>query len=197
MDNEIPVVSIVGPAGTGKTLLSLAFGMEAVTEKGLYSKLVVTRPIVPMGNDIGYLPGSKDEKIDPWMKPIYDNLCYLMRNLDGDPMDEVADFKTRGKLEVEVMTYIRGRSIPEQLIICDEAQNLTPPMIKTLVTRVGEGTKIIFTGDPSQIDTPFLDASSNGLSYLVERLKREEISGHITLVKSVRSKVAEVCARAL
>jgi PhoH-like ATPase len=196
MDDAIPVVSIVGPAGTGKTLISLAVGMEAVVERRLYNKLIVARPLVPMGNDIGYLPGNKEEKIDPWMRPIYDNLCYLMRDV-GNPMDEINDLKTSGGLEIEVLTYIRGRSIPRQFIICDEAQNLTPLMIKTLATRVGEGTKIVFTGDPSQIDTPYLDASSNGLSYLVEKMKTEEISGHITLAKSERSQVAEICARVL
>ncbi|MDQ1284442.1 MAG: PhoH-like ATPase [Patescibacteria group bacterium] len=130
------------------------------------------------------------------MKPIYDNLCYLMRDCD-DPMEEIDDLKRRGGLEIEVLTYIRGRSIPRQFIICDESQNMTPLMIKTLVTRVGEKTKIVFTGDPSQIDTPYLDASSNGLSYLAEKLKGEEISGHITLTKNERSKVAEVCSKVL
>jgi PhoH-like ATPase len=196
MDDDVPVVTIIGQAGTGKTLISLAVGMETVVEKKLYNNLIVMRPIVPMGNDIGYLPGSKDEKIDPWMSPIYDNLCYLMRDAD-DPMEEINDLKRRGGLEIEVLTYIRGRSIPKQFIICDEAQNLTPLMIKTLGTRVGEGSKIVLTGDPSQIDTPYLDASSNGLSYFVENMKAESVSGHITLLKTERSLVAEVCARVL
>lgn len=196
MNPDIPVISIVGPAGTGKTLISIAVGMEAVVEKGQYKKLVVTRPIVPMGKDLGYLPGNKEEKIDPWMQPIYDNLGYLMRDCEF-PDREINLLKDNKALEVEVLTYIRGRSIPMQFIICDEAQNMTPLMIKTLVTRVGKGTKIVFTGDPSQIDTPYLDASSNGLSYLVDRLKGEKISGHITLVKSERSEVAEICSRAL
>lgn len=196
MDDAVPVVSIVGPAGTGKTLLSLAVGIESVVEKRQYDKLVVTRPIVPMGSDIGYLPGSKEDKIDPWMKPIYDNLCYLMRDQE-DPTDYIGELKQRGGLEIEILTYIRGRSIPRQFIICDEAQNLTPLEVKTLATRVGVGTKIVLTGDPSQIDTPYLDASSNGLSYLVEKMKGQEISGHITLAKSERSKVAEICSQFL
>ena len=195
-DASIPVVSIVGGAGTGKTLLSLAVGMDMVVDQGIYDKLIVMRPMVPMGDPIGFIPGSKEEKVDPWMQPIYDNLCYLMRDAEN-PMEIISHLKDYGALEIGILTYIRGRSIPNQFIICDEAQNMTPLMIKTLVTRVGEGTKIVFTGDPSQIDNPFLDASSNGLSYLVERIKQEEISGHVTLLKSERSKVAEICSQVL
>jgi PhoH-like ATPase len=195
-DEAIPVVSVVGTAGTGKTILSLAVGLEMVVQQRIYDKLIVLRPMVPMGDPIGFLPGNKEEKVDPWMQPIYDNLCYLMRDCEN-PMEEINDLKVRGGLEIGVLTYIRGRSIPRQFIICDEAQNMTPLMIKTLVTRVGEGTKIVFTGDPSQIDNPFLDASSNGLSYLVERIKQEEISGHVTLIKGERSKVAEICSQVL
>lgn len=195
-DNAISVASIIGRAGTGKTLLSLAVGMEAVIEKQYFKKLIVIRPLVPMGNDIGYLPGTKEEKIDPWMRPIYDNLEFLMRD-HRDAAGDIEELKKRGVLEIEIMTYIRGRSIPRQFVICDEAQNMSPLMIKTLTTRMGEGSKIVFTGDPEQIDHPYLDASSNGLSYLVERLKGEEISGHVTLTEGVRSKVAEVCSRLL
>ena len=130
------------------------------------------------------------------MQPIYDNLCYMMRDCD-DPMSDIGDLIKKGGLEIAVLTYIRGRSLPRQFIVCDEAQNMSPGMVKALVTRTGEDTKIVLTGDPEQIDTPFLDASSNGLSYLVERLKKESISGHVTLVKGERSKVAEVCSRVL
>ncbi len=195
-DDDIKVVTLVGRAGTGKTLLALAVGLEKVIEETLYSRLLITRPIMPMGNDLGYLPGTKEEKLRPWIQPIYDNLEFLFRD-SSEPFELVEDLTNRGVLEVEALTYIRGRSIPRQFIICDEAQNLTPHMIKTLITRVGEGTKIVFTGDPEQIDHPYLDASSNGLTHLVEKLKGEEIAGHITLVKGVRSKVAELASQLL
>lgn len=195
-DDEIKVVTLVGRAGTGKTLLALAVGLEKVIEETLYSRLLITRPIMPMGNDLGYLPGTKEEKLRPWLQPIYDNLEFLFRDC-SEPFDLMEDLINRGVLEMEALTYIRGRSIPRQFIICDEAQNLSPLMIKTLITRVGEGTKIVFTGDPEQIDHPYLDASSNGLTYLVEKIKGEEIAGHVTLVKGVRSKVAELAAQLL
>jgi PhoH-like ATPase len=196
LNDGIKIVTLVGRAGTGKTLLALAVGLEKVLEQNTYSRLLVTRPVVPMGDDLGYLPGSKEEKLRPWMQPIVDNLEFLLRDCQ-DPSDIMEDLRKRGILEMEALTYIRGRSIPRQFIICDEAQNLSPHMIKTLITRVGEGSKIVFTGDPEQIDHPYLDASSNGLSYLVERLKGEELAGHITLRKGERSRVAELGARLL
>jgi len=196
LNDDIKVVTLVGPAGTGKTLLALAVGMEKVLEQGAYNRLLVTRPVVPMGDDIGYLPGTKEEKLRPWMQPIYDNLEYLFSNC-ADRADIIKDYMYRDIFQMEALTYIRGRSIPNQFIICDEAQNLSPHMIKTLITRVGEGSKIVFTGDPEQIDHPYLDASSNGLTYLVEKLKSEEITGHVSLVKGERSKVAELGARLL
>jgi len=196
LDDSIQVVTLVGSAGTGKTLLALAVGLEKVIEQNAYSRFLVTRPIIPMGDDLGYLPGTKEEKLRPWMQPIYDNLEYILRSCP-EPFDVLNDLLRRGTLELETLTYIRGRSIPNQFILCDEAQNLSPNMIKALITRVGEGTKIVFTGDPEQIDHPYLDASSNGLTYLVEKLKAEEIAGHVTLVKGERSRVAELGAKLL
>lgn len=196
LDDAVQVVTLVGSAGTGKTLLALAVGLEKVIEQNAYGRLLVTRPVIPMGDDLGYLPGTKEEKLRPWMQPIYDNLEYILRNCP-EPFDVLNDMIRRGSLELETLTYIRGRSIPNQFILCDEAQNLSPNMVKALITRVGEGTKIVFTGDPEQIDHPYLDASSNGLTYLVEKLKGEEIAGHVTLLKGERSRVAELGARLL
>jgi len=197
LDDAIQVVTLVGKAGTGKTILALAAGLEKVLEgSGRYNRILITRPIVPLGNDIGFLPGDKEDKIRPWMQPIYDNLEYLC-NEHIQPNGCIDYLLTNGKIELEALTYIRGRSIPKQFIICDESQNLSPHVIKTILTRVGRGSKIVFTGDPEQIDHPYLDASSNGLSYLVEKIKGEEISGHITLVKGERSGIAELGARLL
>ncbi len=196
LNDEIKVVTLVGRAGTGKTLLALAVGLEKVLEENAYSRLLITRPVVPMGEDIGFLPGTKEEKLRPWMQPIYDNLEFLFRNCP-EPVDALQDLERKGMLELEPLTYIRGRSIPRQFLICDEAQNLSPHMIKTLITRVGEDTKIVLTGDPEQIDNPYLDVSSNGLTYLVERIKHEEISGHVVLTKGERSKVAEMGGKLL
>ena len=196
LNDDIKVVTLIGRAGTGKTLLALAVALEKVIEQRVFSRLLVTRPVVPMGRDLGYLPGAKEEKLRPWMQPIYDNLEFLL----GDCPDRsriLDDLIGRGILEMEALTYIRGRSIPRQFIVCDEAQNLSPHMLKTLITRVGEKTKIVFTGDPEQIDSPYLDASSNGLTYLVEKFKGQEIAGHVTLVKGERSEVAELGARLL
>jgi PhoH-like ATPase len=197
LDEDIQVVTLVGKAGTGKTILALAAGLERVLEGGgRYNRILITRPIVPLGNDIGYLPGDKEDKIRPWMQPIYDNLEYLC-NEHIQPNGCIDYLIANGKIELEALTYIRGRSIPKQFIICDESQNLSPHVIKTILTRVGRGSKIVFTGDPEQIDHPYLDASSNGLSYLVDKIKGEEISGHITLVKGERSGIAELGARLL
>ena len=197
LDESIQVVTLVGKAGTGKTIMALAAGLEKVLEGGgRYNRILITRPIVPLGNDLGYLPGDKEDKIRPWMQPIYDNLEYLC-NEHIQPNGCIDYLIANGKIELEALTYIRGRSIPKQFIICDESQNLSPHVIKTILTRVGRGSKIIFTGDPEQIDHPYLDASSNGLSYLVEKIKAEEISGHITLIKGERSGIAELGARLL
>ena len=193
-NDKIKVVTLVGRAGTGKTLLALAVGLDKVLEQNQYSRLLVTRPVVPMGSDLGYLPGAKEEKLRPWMQPIFDNLEFLLANCE-EPHLTMEYLMDMGTLELEALTYIRGRSIPNQYILCDEAQNLTPHMIKTLITRVGDGAKIVFTGDPEQIDNPYLDASSNGLTCLIESIKNEEIAGHVTLYKGERSEVAELGAK--
>ncbi|WP_044479300.1 PhoH family protein [Paenibacillus antibioticophila] len=192
LNDDIPLVTITGKAGTGKTLLALAAGLMKVEDDHKYKKLLIARPVVPMGKDIGYLPGEKEEKLRPWMQPIYDNLEYLFDTKKSGDIDKI--LMGLGSIQVEALTYIRGRSIPGQFIIIDEAQNLTRHEVKTIVSRVGEGSKIILMGDPEQIDHPYLDSASNGLTYLVERFKEEGISGHITLEKGERSKLAQVAA---
>ncbi|WP_408955962.1 PhoH family protein [Natroniella sp. ANB-PHB2] len=198
LNDEIKLVTLVGKAGTGKTLLALAAGLKKVVDDKSYKKLIVTRPIVPMGNDLGYLPGSKEEKLKPWMRPIYDNMEFLVGGgQDQEPVNAIADLKAMNLIELEAITYIRGRSIPDQFIIVDEAQNLTPHELKTIITRVGENTKIVLTGDPYQIDHPYLDSNSNGLTYVVERMKDKELVGHVTLSKGERSELAELGAEVL
>jgi PhoH-like ATPase len=203
LDSSIQIVTLVGQAGTGKTLLALAAGLHATVRHSKYDRILVSRPIIPMGKDIGYLPGSKDEKMGHWMQPIYDNLNFLMRDEDSKGRDgklvaqKVDDLFKENIVSIEALTYIRGRSIPRQYVIIDEAQNLTPHEVKTIVSRAGDGTKMILTGDPCQIDNPYLDSSSNGLAYAVERLKNHAIHGHITLRKSERSVLAGVAAEYL
>lgn len=205
LDDEVRLVTLIGTAGTGKTLLAVAAGMAKVFNEERYEKLLVARPIMPMGRDIGYLPGDKDEKLTAWMQPIFDNLAYLL-STRGSPMQHAeshsAEQRVRklmadGRLVLEPLTYIRGRSIPHQFIIVDEAQNLTPHEIKTIVSRVGEGTKIVLAGDIEQIDNPYLDSSSNGLSYTVERMKGSGFVGHVTLAKSERSTLASLATERL
>lgn len=192
LNDEIPLVTITGKAGTGKTLLALAAGLMKVEDDHKYKKLLIARPVVPMGKDIGYLPGEKEEKLRPWMQPIYDNLEYLFDTKKSGDIEKI--LMGLGSIQVEALTYIRGRSIPGQFIIVDEAQNLTRHEVKTIVSRVGEGSKIILMGDPEQIDHPYLDSSSNGLTFLVERFKEQGIGGHITLEKGERSKLAQAAA---
>lgn len=192
LNDEIPLVTLTGKAGTGKTLLALAAGLMKVEDEHRYKKLLIARPVVPMGKDIGYLPGEKEEKLRPWMQPIYDNLEYLFNTKKPGDIDKI--LAGIGSLQVEALTYIRGRSIPGQFIIIDEAQNLSKHEVKTIISRVGEGSKIVLMGDPEQIDHPYLDASSNGLTYVVERFKREGLSGHITLERGERSKLAQLAA---
>ena len=194
LDPAIPVVSLVGKAGSGKTLLALASGLEQTFGKGaLYKKIVVTKPVEPVGKDIGFLPGSMEEKMLPWLAPIQDNLQFLM----GDDKATLELYMDKGQIEVEAMTFIRGRSISNAFIVIDEVQNMTQHEIKTVLTRVGEGTKIVLTGDIEQIDNVYIDATNNGLSYVVERLKDEQITGHVTLLKGERSKVATIAATKL
>jgi PhoH-like ATPase len=195
LDDSILLVTLVGIAGTGKTLLALAAGLRKVVDDDKYRRLLVSRPVVPMGRDIGYLPGTVEEKLVPRMAPIEDNLEYIFAQR-GDAEDGTLErLREDGIVELEPLTYIRGRSIPNQFMIVDEAQNLTPLELKTIVTRAGKGTKVVLTGDPYQIDHPYLDSQSNGLVYVVERFKGEPIFGHVTLVKGERSDLAEAAAR--
>jgi PhoH-like ATPase len=203
LNDDIKLVTLVGQAGTGKTLLALACALQKVIGRNpRYQKLLVARPIVPLGKDIGYLPGTKDQKLNFWMQPVFDNLGFLLQKEEGErgfgkARDRIESLLDAELLEIEAITYIRGRSIPNQFIIIDEAQNLTPHEIKTIVSRAGKGTKIVLTGDPEQIDTPYLDANSNGLSYTAERLKGQRLVGHILLSKSERSEIASLAAELL
>lgn len=199
MNDDIQLVSLVGKAGTGKTLLAIAVGLHKSADEGCYSRLLVSRPVFPLGKDLGFLPGDIEEKLAPWMQPIFDNVELLLGSVDeqGKRKRGYKELVDLGLLEIEALTYIRGRSIPKQYLIVDEAQNLTPHEIKTIVTRAGEGTKVVLTGDPYQIDNPYVDASSNGLTYAVEKFKGQEIAGHITLDKGERSILAELAANLL
>jgi PhoH-like ATPase len=199
LDDSVKLVTLVGKAGTGKTLLALAAGLQKVTEEQTYHKLLVSRPIFPLGRDIGYLPGDIEEKLNPWMQPIYDNLELLLGLGRGEKKDgrSYAELMDLGFVEIEPLTYIRGRSLPAVFMIVDEAQNLTPHEVKTIITRAGEGTKIILTGDPYQIDHPYLDSSNNGLTTVAERFKPQQIAGHVTLSKGERSQLAELATQIL
>jgi PhoH-like ATPase len=192
MRQDISLVTMVGKAGTGKTLLALAAGLIQTEDFHFYKKLLVARPIVPVGKDIGFLPGEKQEKLRPWMQPIFDNLEYLFNTKKKGELDAI--LAGMGSIEVEALTYIRGRSIPDQFIIIDEAQNLTKHEVKTILTRVGERSKIILVGDPEQIDHPYLDEYNNGLTYIVEKFKDQKIAGHIRLMKGERSGLAQLAA---
>jgi len=197
LNDEVKLVSLVGKAGTGKTLLAIAAGLEKTIAQGKYSRLLVSRPIQPMGRDLGFLPGDVNEKLAPWMQPIFDNMDFLFtqnRTHSGTSYEELIN---QGILHIEPLTYIRGRSIPGQYLIVDEAQNLSPHEVKTIITRAGEGTKIVLTGDCQQIDSPYLDETNNGLAYVVERLKTEDIIGHSTLKIGERSALSEVASKLL
>ena len=192
---DVPLVTLIGKAGTGKTLLALAAGLLQTEDQGIYKKLLVARPIVPVGKDIGYLPGEKEEKLRPWIQPIFDNLEYLFNTKKPGELDAI--LAGMSSIEVEALTYIRGRSIPDQFIIIDEAQNLTKHEVKTILTRVGDRSKIVLMGDPEQIDHPYLDEYNNGLTYVVEKFKQEKIAGHVKLVKGERSGLAQLAANLL
>lgn len=199
LDDEVKLISLVGQAGTGKTLLAIAAGLEKVVREEKYQKLVVVKPLIPMGRDIGYLPGEIEEKLLPRMQSIQDNLDFLFSNvahndIAGSDLEELMD---SGIVEIQALTYIRGRSIPNVFIIVDEAQNLTMHEVKTIITRAGQGTKIIFTGDLAQIDNPYLDSTSNGLALMVERMKGQSLYGHIMFSKGERSELAELAAQLL
>lgn len=220
LDDDIKLCTISGPAGCGKTLITLACALRKVTDEFKYRKILVSRPVMPMGKDIGFLPGDIGEKLAPYMQPIYDNIEYLMSGYAADGAgkkrkktkkeQKVEEEKELGQLgsgylellnagimQVEPLLYIRGRSIPNQILICDEAQNLSQHEIKTILTRAGEGTKIILTGDISQIDSPYLDATNNGLTYVIDRFKDQPIAGHVTLTKCERSELAEISSKIL
>jgi PhoH-like ATPase len=198
--DEIKLVTLIGQAGTGKTLLALAAGLKKVFDEGSYRRILVSRPIIPLGKDIGYLPGSKEEKLYHWMQPIYDNLEYLCRSLDGQKESGEATQRwllDSKKLEMEAVTYIRGRSLPEMWMIIDEAQNLTPHELKAIISRAGHGTKVILTGDLTQIDNPYLNESSNGLIWIVLKLREHPLFGHMLFKRTERSELASLAAEVL
>lgn len=205
LDDDVKIVTLIGPAGTGKTLMAIAAGMQKVLKEERLDKLLVARPIMPLGRDIGFLPGDKDEKLSMWMQPVFDNVSYLLSTRGGNHNDaesrsteqRMDQLMATGKLVMEPLTYIRGRSIPHQFMIVDEAQNLSPHEVKTIVSRVGDGTKIVLCGDIGQIDNPYLDAASNGLAHCIERMKGQGISGHVTLSKTERSELASLAAEVL
>jgi len=205
LDDEVKLITMLGTAGSGKTLLALAAGLTKVLHDQRYDRLLVARPIMPLGRDIGYLPGEVKDKLSAWMQPIFDNLSYLFSTRGAgsqhpdskSPEQRINALLSGGQVVLEALTYIRGRSIPNQFMIVDEAQNLTPHEVKTIASRVGEGTKLVLTGDVAQIDNPYLDSSSNGLSYMVEALKGHGIIGHVMLAKSERSALASLVAERL
>ncbi len=197
MNEEIKLVSLVGKAGTGKTLMAIAAGLEMAISQEKYSRLLVSRPIQPMGKDIGFLPGDVSEKLGPWMQPIFDNMDFLFGQYRTEGSASYEELINHGLLHVEPLTYIRGRSIPGQYLIVDEAQNLSPHEIKTIITRAGEGTKIVLTGDCHQVDSPYLDEINNGLVYALDNLKQEDIVAHTILTHGERSELSEIASQYL
>jgi PhoH-like ATPase len=197
LDDRVKLVTLMGKAGTGKTLLAMAAGLKRTVLDREFRRLVVARPTISMGKELGFLPGSLEEKLAPWMQPIHDALEMLSDLNMGHEHRRSGDLMRSGSIVVEALSYIRGRSIANQFMIIDEAQNLTPLEAKTIITRVGNGTKVIFTGDPYQIDNPYVDSSSNGFNYLVSRFRTQAISAHIELQKGERSELAELAANIL
>jgi PhoH-like ATPase len=205
LDDDVKIITMIGPAGTGKTLLALAAGLQKVIKEEHFDKLLTARPIMPLGRDIGFLPGDKDEKMAMWMQPIFDNIAYLLSTRgshlnDADsrtPEQRLDRLMSSGQIVLEPITYIRGRSIPHQFMIVDEAQNLSPHEVRTIVSRVGEGTKIILCGDIEQIDSPYLDSASNGLTHVIDRLRGHRIAGHVSLSSTERSELAKIASELL
>jgi len=197
LDDRIKLVTLMGKAGTGKTLLAMAAGLKRVVNDREFRRLVVARPTISMGKELGFLPGSLEEKLAPWMQPIHDALEMLSDLNMGHDHRRSGDLMRSGTIVVEALSYIRGRSIANQFMIIDEAQNLTPLEVKTIVTRVGSGTKIVFTGDPYQIDNPYVDSSSNGFNYVVSKFRDQAIAAHVELQKGERSELAELAANIL
>lgn len=197
LDDRVKLVTLMGKAGTGKTLLAMAAGLKRTVMDREFRRLVVARPTISMGKELGFLPGSLEEKLAPWMQPIHDALEMLSDLNMGHEHRRSGDLMRSGSIVVEALSYIRGRSIANQFMIIDEAQNLTPLEAKTIITRVGHGTKVVFTGDPYQIDNPYVDSSSNGFNYLVSRFRSEPIAAHIELQKGERSELAELAANIL
>jgi PhoH-like ATPase len=197
--DDVKLVTLIGPAGTGKTLLALAAGLRKVFDEGAYSRILVSRPIVPLGKDIGYLPGTKEEKLFHWMQPIYDNLEFLCQSTSGESngLETQKWIMESKKIEMEAVTYIRGRSLPKMYMIIDEAQNLTPHEVKTIISRAGQGTKVVLTGDATQIDNPYLDKDSNALTFTVGKFKEYPIYGHVFLERTERSELAALAAEVL
>lgn len=197
--DDIKLVTMLGPAGTGKTLMALAAGLRKVFDEGVYSRILVSRPIIPLGKDIGFLPGTKEEKLFHWMQPIYDNLEFLCQSTSGEVSGEDTQkwILESKKIEMEAVTYIRGRSLPKMYMIIDEAQNLTPHEVKTIISRAGKGTKVVLTGDATQIDNPYLDKDSNALTFTVGKFKQYPIYGQIFLDRTERSELAALAAEIL
>ena len=197
LNEKIELVTLVGKAGTGKTLLALAAALKCTIESGSYARILVSRPIMPLGKDIGFLPGTVEEKLNPWLQPIFDNLELLVGSGSSNKGLSLQKLVGEGLIQIEPLTYIRGRSLPNQYMIVDEAQNLTPHEVKTIVTRCGQGTKVVLTGDPHQIDNPYVDSSSNGLTFLTDRFQGERLAGHVVLSKGERSELAELASNLL
>lgn len=198
LNDDIHLVTLIGQAGTGKTLLALTCGLRKVFDESVYNRILVSRPIMPLGKDIGYLPGTKEEKIYHWMQPIYDNLEFVCENTSGGGGAETKQWiMDSEKIEMEAVTFIRGRSLAKTYIIIDEAQNLSPHEVKTIISRAGKGTKVILTGDPTQIDNPYLDKDANALTYVVGKFKKYGLYGHIFFDKTERSALAALAAEVL
>src|SRR5436189_705487 len=197
LDDRVKLVTLMGKAGTGKTLLAMAAGLKRTVLDREFRRVVVARPTISMGKELGFLPGSLEEKLAPWMQPIHDALEMLSDLNMGHDHRRSTDLMRSGNIVVEALSYIRGRSIANQFMIIDEAQNLTPLEVKTITTRVGNGTKIVFTGDPYQIDNPYVDSSSNGFNFIVSKFRPHAIAAHIELQKGERSELAELAANIL